>query len=184
MIKEGGHAGVVPEDAREEEEEVVEPVDLIDVETSAKGKKTPSIKYPRWAELEDKCLCDAWKLTCIDLITGANQNSNTYWKMIKDKLDERKYFGVYAMVHSIVTSPPWSIVGATSSGLQPAPWQHITIVINRQESDTSMETNGRIQTCELFYFAFHIFTCFVCLFPCCFVCLLFEVEASSMDVLR
>jgi hypothetical protein len=58
MINEGGHAGVVPEDAGEEEEEVGEPVELIDVETDAKWKKAPSIKHLRWTTLEDGCLCD------------------------------------------------------------------------------------------------------------------------------
>jgi hypothetical protein len=81
MINEGGHARVVPEDVgeEEEEEEVGEPVDLIDGETGAKGKKTPAKKHPRWTTSEDECLCDAWKVICIDPITGANQNYGTYW---------------------------------------------------------------------------------------------------------
>jgi hypothetical protein len=85
-----------------DEEEVGDPIDLIDVETGAKGKKLPPIKYPRWTKLEDGCLCDAWKVICIDPITSANQNSGSYWKRIKDQLDERIFF--WSICHSAYES--------------------------------------------------------------------------------
>jgi hypothetical protein len=40
--------------------------------------------------LEDEWLTEAWKMLSIDPISGATQNSNTYWMSVKVVFDERK----------------------------------------------------------------------------------------------
>ncbi|KAE8784763.1 putative methionyl-tRNA synthetase [Hordeum vulgare] len=83
------------DDAVEEEVEVEEPAEM---ESPAKGQKNkkrstnarPGEPRVKLTPKKDECLTEAWKTVSINLISGANQNSNTYWSRIKTTFDERK----------------------------------------------------------------------------------------------
>jgi hypothetical protein len=83
----------------EEENEAVENIDMVDVETSATtGKRkaaTAGYQGPKWKTLEDQCLIDAWKSVSLDPNTSANQTSAKYYKRILDQFNERPHFGEY-----------------------------------------------------------------------------------------
>jgi hypothetical protein len=73
---------------------------------TAKGKKKAVPKKgggsrgPKWRSLEDECLTEAWKTVSIDTISGANQNSDTYWERVKVSFDERKLMDpIFIKVH-------------------------------------------------------------------------------------
>jgi hypothetical protein len=56
----------------------------------AAPKKGGGSRKPKWRSAEDECLAEAWKTVSIDPISGANQNSDTYWERVKVAFDERK----------------------------------------------------------------------------------------------
>jgi hypothetical protein len=55
----------------------------------AAPKKGGGSRRPKWRSEEDECLAEAWKMVSINPISGANQNSDTYWERVK-VADERK----------------------------------------------------------------------------------------------
>ena len=42
-----------------------------------------------------ECLAEAWKVVCLDPVTGTNQNIETYWAYIKAEFDKRKLVDPY-----------------------------------------------------------------------------------------
>ena len=66
----------------------------------AKKGKHADAATARVQESIEHCLAEAWKVVCLDPITGTNQSVDTYWERIKAEFDERNlvdpYFkGVY-----------------------------------------------------------------------------------------
>ena len=68
-----------------------------DEELAVKGKKKrwkpvakPAEPRIKWSSKEGKCLAEAWKTMSMYAITGANQNSDNYWKRVTTKFDEYK----------------------------------------------------------------------------------------------
>ena len=66
-------------DYGEEEEEEEEPMPA----PARKGKKKKraarsSELRVKWASKEDECLAEAWKIVCLEPITGMNQNTDMY----------------------------------------------------------------------------------------------------------
>ena len=49
----------------------------------------------KWASKEDECLAEAWKVVCLDPITGSKQIIDTYWDRNKAEFDERKLVDPY-----------------------------------------------------------------------------------------
>jgi hypothetical protein len=89
------------EDEGEEGDEYDEDDELVVAATpspalAVKGKRKAAPKKgggsrgPKWRSAEDECLAKAWKTVSIDPISGANQNSDTYWERVKVAFDERK----------------------------------------------------------------------------------------------
>ncbi|KAE8802540.1 putative methionyl-tRNA synthetase [Hordeum vulgare] len=85
------------DDTEEEEgeEEALE-VEPKPVPKNKEGKRKraanakPVEQCVKWTSKEDECLVEAWKTVSIDLITGVNQNTDTYWGRIKTTFNERK----------------------------------------------------------------------------------------------
>nr|XP_020168324.1 uncharacterized protein LOC109753808 [Aegilops tauschii subsp. strangulata] len=79
-----------PEEEEEEEEEEESAPALM--RKRKKNKRAVRTGEPRikWASKEDECLAEAWKVVCLDPITGTNRSIDTYWDRIKAEFDERK----------------------------------------------------------------------------------------------
>ncbi|KAE8786781.1 putative methionyl-tRNA synthetase [Hordeum vulgare] len=79
------------EEEREEEKAEAEPEPAL---KARKKKHAPNARRaePRfkWMSKEDECFAEAWQTVSINLITGANENIDTYWGTIKTMFDERK----------------------------------------------------------------------------------------------
>jgi hypothetical protein len=107
----------------EEENEAVENIDMVDVETSATtGKRkaaTAGYQGPKWKTLEDQCLIDAWKSVSLDPNTCANQTSAKYYKRILDQFNERPHFGEYTKINMVqnegAISHRWGAIKAACS---------------------------------------------------------------------
>ena len=50
-------------------------------------KKRVGTRGISWKGKEDECSVDFWKAVSLDPITGSNQTSDSYWKMIKTEFD-------------------------------------------------------------------------------------------------
>ncbi|XP_020147238.1 uncharacterized protein [Aegilops tauschii subsp. strangulata] len=83
------------EEPEEEEEEEEEPAPTR--KSKKKKKKAAKSGEPRikWASKEEECLAEAWKVVCLDPVTGTNQSIKTYWDCIKAEFDERKLVDPY-----------------------------------------------------------------------------------------
>ena len=86
----------------EEPEEEEEPAPAPAKKGKKKRRRAARTGEPhvKWASKEDECLAEAWKVVCLDPITGTNQSVDTYWERIKAEFDKCKlvdpYFkGVY-----------------------------------------------------------------------------------------
>ncbi|XP_073362479.1 uncharacterized protein [Aegilops tauschii subsp. strangulata] len=107
-----------------------------------KKKGTARTGEPRikWASKEDECLAEAWKVVCLDPITGTNQSIDTYWDRIKAEFDERKlvdpYFkGVYMQRGAKAMANHWGLIQSACNK-----WHGIVEEIAaRSESDASIE---------------------------------------------
>ncbi|KAE8774055.1 putative methionyl-tRNA synthetase [Hordeum vulgare] len=86
----------VKQEVVKEEVEKEEPAELEPARSKGRKKKKrvangkPTEPRVKWTAKEDECLAEAWKTVSIDPITGANQNTDTYWRRIKTTFDERK----------------------------------------------------------------------------------------------
>jgi hypothetical protein len=125
-----------------EENEAVENIDVVDVETGAttgKRKDAPTgCQGPKWKSLEGECLIDVWKSVSLDPITGANQTSGKYYKRIMDKFSERRHFGEYAKIHMIwnkgAISHRWAFIKATCNKF----YGCLEMIRNKKQSGASM----------------------------------------------
>jgi hypothetical protein len=136
----------VGEEEGNEDEEDDDPVDAAAPAATAKGKKKKAPKKeggsrdPKWRSFEDECLAEAWKTVSIDPISGANQNSDTYWERVKVAFDERKLMDpMFNKVHMdrnpSEMSHHWGIIQQACNK-----WHGIQQeVMDRQESGTSIK---------------------------------------------
>jgi hypothetical protein len=106
----------------------------------AAPKKGGGSRGPKWRSAEDECLAEAWKMVSIDPISGANQNSNTYWERVKVAFDERKLMdSAFNKIHMdrnpSKMSHHWGLIQQACNK-----WHGIQQeVMDRQESGTSIE---------------------------------------------
>jgi hypothetical protein len=107
---------------------------------AAAPKKGGGSHGPKWRSVENECLAEAWKTVSIDPISGANQNSDTYWERVKVALDERKLmdsaFNKIHMDHNPSgMSHHWGLIQQACNK-----WHGIQQkVMDHQESGTSIE---------------------------------------------
>lgn len=111
-----GELGYVYGDEEQEEQDEEDEKDDDEEEPARGRKKKKKAARPepciKWASKEEECLAEAWKVVCLDPITGANQSIETYWARIKAEFDERKlvdpYFkGVYMQRRSKAMVNHW-----------------------------------------------------------------------------
>jgi hypothetical protein len=106
----------------------------------AAPKKGGGSRRPKWRSAEDECLAEAWKPVSIDPISGANQNSDTYWERVKVAFDERKLMdSAFNKIHMDRNpsgmSHLWGLIQQVCNK-----WHDIQQeVMDRQESGTSIE---------------------------------------------
>jgi hypothetical protein len=88
-----------------EENEEVENIDVVDVETSVTtGKRKATLvgsRGPKWKSLEDECPIDAWKEMSLGPTTGANQTSGKYYNGILDQFNKHQHIREYGKIHMI-----------------------------------------------------------------------------------
>ncbi|CAM0870831.1 unnamed protein product [Alopecurus aequalis] len=94
----------------------------------------------KWTLKEDKCLAEAWKTISIDAITGANQNSDNYWRRVKTAFDERKlvdpeFAGVHTEHGEKAMANHWAVIQKACNK-----WHSIQKeVVTRPESGANIE---------------------------------------------
>jgi hypothetical protein len=106
----------------DKEDDTPEPTSSSTSKERKKRKKNSPPTEPRikWTGKEEECLAEAWKTVSMNVITGANQNFDTYWQRVKMAFDERKivdpYFNKTVMVHGEkVMATHWGIMQAACS---------------------------------------------------------------------
>ncbi|XP_020200798.1 uncharacterized protein [Aegilops tauschii subsp. strangulata] len=127
-----------PEEGEEGEEE---PAPTRKGKKKKKKKATkPGKPRIKWASKEEECLAEAWKVVCLDPVTGTNQSIETYWDRIKAEFDERKlvdpYFkSVHMQRGSKAMANHWGLIQTVCNK-----WHGIVEeVAARPESGTSVE---------------------------------------------
>ena len=89
---------------------------------------------------KDECMAEAWKMVSIDPITGANHNSDNYWKRVKRSFDERKlcdpeFKTIYMERSEKAMANHWAIVQTACSK-----WHGIVEEVERRpESSADVE---------------------------------------------
>jgi hypothetical protein len=74
-------------------EEAKEPIAPAANWMERKKAKGGGIRGLTWKSLEDMCLCDSWKVVCMDdgYHHWRQSNKRGYWKRIKTEFDELRY---------------------------------------------------------------------------------------------
>jgi hypothetical protein len=94
------------------------PALVVKGKSKAAPKKGGGSRGPKWRSVEDECLAEAFKTVSIDPISGANQNSDTYWERVKVSFDECKLMDpTFNKCTWITTLPRCLIVGESSNKL-------------------------------------------------------------------
>lgn len=77
------------EEEPEEEEEVEEEPAPAPARRGKKKKHAARTGEPcvKWTNKEDECLAEAWKIACLDPITGTNQSTDTYWESVNSEFN-------------------------------------------------------------------------------------------------
>jgi hypothetical protein len=115
-------------------------IDTFEMYQKATPKKGEGSRGPKWRSLKDECIAEAWKMMSIDPISGANQNSDTYWERVKVSFDERKLMDPTFNKMHMDRNPSgmshhWGIIQKACNK-----WHGIQQeVMDRQESGTNIE---------------------------------------------
>jgi hypothetical protein len=104
----------------DEEDDAPEPTPISKGRKKRKKNSPPTEPRIKWTGKEEECLAEAWKTVSMNGITGANQNDDTYWQLVKLAFDERKildpYFNKTVMIRSEkAIGTHWGIMQAACS---------------------------------------------------------------------
>jgi hypothetical protein len=119
-----------------------------DVSASVKARlsRTASTKGKNWSSAEDKVLIEAWGNTCMDAVTGTDQNSNTYWGRIADYYKAHKQSS-WSERNANALNCRFTAISASTSKF----CGYIQQIINKNESGRTIDEKVCIYLLILFY---------------------------------